>query len=168
MTKRMPPIILCLILLTGSLGLSGCTRSAPGPELNDEQVKAEVRGAFDAYVADLNRGDYAQAALIYERGQNFHWIERGGIQYASGAEAAASLQSFEGQGVTPRMTNDEMHVAYLSPGSALVSTHFTFEMMEAGGETRFAFNGWMSVAMVKRQNRWLFAAGQVGPGREAP
>lgn len=164
---RFSQIFLWLPLLMGVLVLSACGIGAPGSQLSRDQVNAEARGAFDDYVADLNRGDYAKASLIYDLAPDFHWIERGGIQYESGAEAAVSLLSLGGQGSTPRMTTDEMRITYLSPTSTLISTHFYFQMVDEDGNVQFGFDGWMSVAMVKKENGWVFAAGQVGPGADA-
>lgn len=75
-----------------------------------------------------------------------------------------NTSAFEEQTGQPKMTTNQMMVVYLSPVSVLISTHFDFEMIGDSEETRFAFDGWMSVATSKKEERWVFAAGQVGPG----
>ena len=152
-----------VILLT--FVIVGCSPSGHSELQAPDQIVKDARTAFDNYIETLNQGDYDSASRIYDVDPDFHWIERGGIQYTSGAEAAASLQSFKGNGGRARMTTDQIVTTYLSPTSIFVSTHFDFAMLGPDDDIQFTFDGWMSVAMVKKQNRWVFAAGQVGPGR---
>jgi len=157
--------IFVLITITA---IVACSPSANTVDQTAAQTVEEAQSAFVSYVESLNEGDYTTASQIYDIDPGFHWIERGSIQYQNGAEAASSLQSFEASNARARMTTDQMIAAYLSPTSVFVSTHFDFAMLNADDSIQFAFDGWMSVAMVKKQGRWVFAAGQVGPGTANP
>ena len=161
--SQLPLSNIIAILLT--LIVISCSVSDRPATQTPDQVVKDAQTAFDDYIESLNQGDYNSASKIYDIDPGFHWIERGGIQYTSGAEAAASLQSFESSGGRANMTTDQMVTTYLSPTSVFISTHFDFAMLGPDDGVQFAFDGWMSVAMVKKQNRWVFAAGQVGPGR---
>lgn len=131
---------------------------------NVADVKASASDALIAYTEAINTGDLQRAASFYDDDPDFHWIERGGVQYDNAEAASASLQGFAIPGATAAMTLDQIHVADLSATAALVSTHFDFSMTFENGEGNFAFDGWMSVAMVKRDDGWRIAGGQVGPG----
>lgn len=148
------------IAACATLCLMACTEAAP----DFAAQKQQAINAFNTYVTNLNAGDYEAAAEIYDNGPDFHWVERGGVQYASGAEAAASLRSFSGQTGTASMTVDEMMAATLSDGAVLITAHFTFSMANPDGTQQFAFDGWMTAAMTRRAEGWRMAAGQVGPG----
>lgn len=132
-----------------------------GPSINTEQ---EAASAFEAYVEALNSDDVSVAASMYDREDGFHWIERGGVQYESGADAAASLQSLTQTGGKSQMTVDSIHVAEMAEGAALVSAHFDFVMLSSEGQQQFAFDGWITVGMVKRAEGWRIVGGQTGPG----
>ena len=134
----------------------------------DGDIAGEAQSAFEAYVGAINRGDVDAAADFYDAGsKTFHWIERGAVQYDSAEAAAASLRSLNGAGSTSRMEVDELHVTALDERSAFVSGHFHFVMLDASGGGAFSFDGWMSVAMIKRASGWKIAAGQTGPGKSA-
>lgn len=131
------------------------------PSIDTEE---EAEAAFRAYVEALNSDDLSIAASMYDRKDGFHWIERGGVQYESGADAAASLQALAQAGGKSQMTVDSIRVAEMADGAALVSAHFDFVMLSSEGERQFAFDGWMTVGMVKRADGWRIAGGQSGPG----
>lgn len=125
---------------------------------------AEAQAAFEAYVDALNKGNIDTAAQIYDLSPGFHWIERGGIQYDTGAAAAASLKSLSENGGSSKMTLDNLKVVKLAEDAALVSSHFNFVMFSKTGEEQFSFDGWMTVGMAKRNSGWKIAGGQTGPG----
>lgn len=145
-------------MLSGFLLL---TTACGGQSINTEQ---EAAAAFEAYVEALNSDNVSVAASMYDREDGFHWIERGRVQYESGADAAASLQSLTQAGGTSQMTVDSIHVAEMAEGAALVSAHFDFVMLSSEGQQQFAFDGWMTVGMVKRAEGWRIVGGQTGPG----
>ncbi len=148
------------------LWIAGCSNPVEVRAGYDAQsVKDEARATLIAYSEALSNGDIEKAAAYYDRDTDFHWIERGGVQYKSGEEAAASLKSLIVPGAKAKLTFDEIHIADLGPTSALVSTHFIYEMDYENNQQDFSFDGWMSIALTKRQQGWRFAAGQVGPGR---
>jgi len=127
----------------------------------------DAQAAFDQYVAAVNAGDSAAIARMYDTNPGFHWVERGGVQYTSGKEATASFEELVASGATPQMTTDDMQIAVLSDSSALVSAHFDLAMLDEAGAEQFAFDGWMTVGMVKRDEGWKIAGGQTGPGKES-
>ncbi len=132
----------------------------------DSDPAQEAEAAFDQYVVAINEGDIDAIASIYDTNPGFHWVERGGVQYTSGKEAAASFEELLTSGSTPRMTVDDMQIAVLGEDSALVSTHFDLAMLDAAGAEQFAFDGWITVGMVKREEGWKIAGGQTGPGED--
>jgi len=148
-----------LALVITALMLASCG----APEGNPAQ---EAEAAFDQYVAAINAGDTSAIASMYDTNPGFHWVERGGVQYTSGKEATASFEELLASGMEPRMTIDNMQIAVLGDSSALVSTHFDLAMHDAAGAEQFAFDGWMTVGMVKRDDGWKIAGGQTGPGEE--
>jgi len=54
--------------------------------------------AFENYVVALNDGDVAKAATYYDTADGFHWIERGHVQYETGADAANALKTLQTRG----------------------------------------------------------------------
>lgn len=141
--------------------------AACGASYNGEQTKTEAGAALQDYVDAINAGDVALAASFYDKDPDFHWVERGGIQYDDAADAAASLEGLVVPGSTATMTLDQVRVADVSADAALVSAHFDYAMSFEGGTDGFAFDGWMTVAMVRRADGWRIAGGQVGPGAAA-
>ena len=147
--------------------LCACSDSVPQRDPGDDTA-LQSRETFELYVDSINRGDMDAAAAFYDGSSgDFHWIERGAVQYDNGAAAADALKELSAAGGQPRMEVDELHVTTLSDTSALVSAHFTFAMLDDAGAEGFSFDGWMSVAMVKRGDGWKIAAGQTGPGKSA-
>lgn len=128
-------------------------------------VKLEAKEALLAFGAAINTGDIEVAVAFYDTDPDFHWIERGGVQYENGAAAAASLNELLASGRKSVISYDDIRVADLSPTSALVSAHFYMTIRQSEEAVPFSFDGWTSIAMVKREGRWFFAAGQAGPGR---
>ncbi len=137
--------------------LASCGPSKPTSDIS-------AQSAFETYVAALNQGDVVKAASYYDTADGFHWIERGHVQYETGAEAGKALMALQSGGGQSEMTLDNIRVAELTQNSALISSHFDFVMTSESGELQFAFDGWMTVGMVKREDGWKIAGGQTGPG----
>jgi ketosteroid isomerase-like protein len=137
--------------------------SACGQE-GSVETGLEARAAMEAYVQALNEGDIETAAGMYDTGPGFHWIERGGVQYESGSQAAASLRQLSQDGGSTRMIMEQIQVAELGEGAALVSGYFTITRYSDDGSAQFSFDGWMTVGMTKRADGWRIAGGQTGPG----
>lgn len=137
--------------------------AACSPANGDAEISAEA--AFADYVAALNNGDIEVAASIYDDADGFHWIERGAVQYASGAEAAKSLKASLQSGGKVRMRTDNVHVAEMGTDSALLSAHFEYTMLDEADIALFSFDGWMTVGMVKREDGWKIVGGQTGSGK---
>jgi len=146
-----------------ALGIAFAFSSACTSQINNPAQEAEA--AFADYVEAINDGETEAIASMYDANPGFHWVEQGTVQYTSGDEAAASFDALTASGMTAQMTTDTMQIAVLSDTSALISTHFDFALSDASGEEQFAFDGWMTVGMVKRENGWKIAGGQTGPGR---
>ncbi len=136
------------------------------PQQSIPATESEAEAAFDQYVEAVNSGQSSAVAAMYDDNPGFHWVERGGVQYTSGDEAAASFEELVASGMEPRMTTDTMQVSILGERSALVSAHFDLAMFDASGAEQFAFDGWMTVGMVKREDGWKIAGGQTGPGED--
>ncbi|WP_162789542.1 nuclear transport factor 2 family protein [Altererythrobacter sp. ZODW24] len=147
-------------ILMASLALSACS-------VQKLDSADEAKAAFESYISALNNGDTEAAAAVYDSGPGFHWIERGGVQYASGAAAANSLRELAKSSGESTMTIEDVQVASMSADSALVSAHFEYVMEGAAGEQGFSFDGWMTVGMVKREDGWKIAGGQTGPGKSS-
>lgn len=144
--------------------IHGC--SAPGDAARDQNinVKTEASNALLAYGEAISVGDIDLAVSYYDRDSDFHWIERGGVQYESADAAADSLKALIVPGAAAKLTFDNIIVTDLSGNVAFVSAHFDYQMSYTGDQPGFSFDGWMSVGMVKRSGGWRIAAGQVGPG----
>ncbi|GJL94006.1 MAG: hypothetical protein DHS20C05_04110 [Hyphococcus sp.] len=154
-----------MMIVLSLIWIAGCSNPVDVPAGYDPQsVKDEARAALIAYGEALSSGDIEKAAEYYDRDADFHWIERGGVQYESGDEAAASLKALIVPGATAKLTFDDIRIADLGPTAALASAYFTYEMDYENDQQDFSFGGWMSVALTKRAQGWRFAAGQVGPG----
>lgn len=157
-----------LIAVMASLGATASFASSPASEPGGEATAvAEAEAAYRGFVAAINAGDYDAAAAIYGDGPGFHWIERGGVQYDSGADAAASLKSLGAGGGRIAIDLGEMHTAALGKAAALVSVHFTLRALTAAGEESFAFDGWTTVGMRNGPDGWRIVGGQTGPGMSA-
>lgn len=64
------------------------------------------------------------------------------------------------------MTTDNMQLAVLGDGRALISAHFEMALLDKAEAEQFPFDGWVTVGMVKRDDGWKIAGGQTGPGEE--
>ncbi len=147
------------LLLVLLVSMSACE-----PMSSATDSTTEAKAAFQAYVDAINNGDIESASVMYDVEEGFHWVERGGLQYARGEDAAESLRTLTSNGGVPRMSIDDIHAAHLSKGAALVSAHFDFSVLSDTGEERFSFDGWMTVGMAMRSGGWRIAGGQSGPG----
>lgn len=145
------------LFATFALLASACSAAATPTE--------SAQAAFEAYVAAINAGDVERAADFYDDDPDFHWVERGEVQYRSAEEAAESLAGLTSYGGTPEMTVDQVLVVDLDDNAAFLTAHFEFAMIGPDDATLFQFGGWMSVAMVKRDDGWKIAAGQSGPDK---
>ena len=139
--------------------LLACTPATSDPA-------GEAKAAYAAYVEAVNNGDPEAIITMYDTNPGFHWVEQGRVQYSSGKEASASFAQLAQSSSKIKMTTDAVQVAVLSETSALVSSHFDFSLQNADGEEQFAFDGWMTVGMAKREDGWKIAGGQTGPGRQ--
>ena len=149
--------------------LAGCGAAVEAGSVglpSGDAAKEEARAALLAYAAAINEGDVDKAGEIYDRDADFHWIDRGVIQYQDGEAAAESLRGLIAPGATATMTFGEIRTADLAPGAVLVSARYNYEMSYAGDDEGFSFGGWMTLAMVKRENGWRIAGGQAGPAAE--
>jgi len=142
----------------------GCNPRGDAVTNQNINVKNQARDALLAYADAINVGDVELAASFYDNDPDFHWIERGGVQYDNSEAAANSLKELIVPNASAMLTFDNVKVADLSVNAALVSAHFDYQMSFQGDQPSFSFDGWMSVAMVKRAEGWRIAAGQVGPG----
>jgi hypothetical protein len=127
----------------------------------------EAQFAFEAYVAAINKGDTTKAAQLYDHAEGFHWIERGGVQYASGSQAAQSLKDNFPSGSRVSMEVTDLHSTELGPDAALLSAHFIFTALNEDSTPQYSFDGWMTVGMIRREDGWRIAGGQTGPGKSA-
>lgn len=152
--RNLGMILLCLVLVA-------CVQAVPKA---DSDSAAKAVDAFEAYVDALNAGDIETAAAIYDLSPGFHWIERGGVQYETGAEAARALKSLSANAGLSRMTVNTVKVSELAEGAVLLSAQFDFAMLSEAGDEQFSFDGWMTVGMAKRDGGWRIAGGQTGAG----
>lgn len=137
--------------------LTACAAAA------DENASAQARAAFDAYVAAINNGDVDTAASLYDRDPDFHWVEKGELRYTSADAAVESMTGLLAMGGMPLMTVNEVLVADLGDDAALVTANFNFVMLGEDKTPMFGFDGWISTAIVRREDGWKIAAGQSGP-----
>jgi ketosteroid isomerase-like protein len=146
--------------------------SCSGEVSHDDQVpsagntEAEILAAVTDYFDAINRGDLDKATDMYDERDGFHWIEQGKIQYENTEQAAQSLRDFAGSGLRPEIALGASRIAILTDNSAFASVQFSLTAYSADNAPQFAFRGWMSVAMVKREGEWRIAAGQTGPDEE--
>jgi len=147
--------------LCAGLLLVGCVENGSG--YVDDDVKAEAAGAFARYADAINESDYEVAAAFYDDDADFHWIDRGALQYDSSQAAAASLRGFAQPGMKAVFTLEDPYVGDLSRESVLLSVRYRFDQQTEEGEAVFGFDGWMTVGMVKRDDGWKIAGGQAGP-----
>ena len=145
--------------------LLAATATALAPLISSAyaETAADARAAFEAYVHAINTADAEAAAAFYDRDPDFHWIEQGQLRYTDAADAAESMKGLLSVDGTPQMTVNDVLIADLGESAALVTANFDFAMLGPDGQPRFSFGGWMSVAMIAREDGWKIAAGQSGP-----
>ncbi|WDI32251.1 nuclear transport factor 2 family protein [Hyphococcus flavus] len=128
--------------------------------------KQAARDALIAFADAINAGDIEKAGAIYDRDAGFHWIDRGTVQYESGEAAAQSLNALMAEGANATMTFEDILLTDLTPGAVLVSAKYQYDIRYTDDRQGFAFGGWMTLAMVKRDDGWKIAGGQAGPAAE--
>lgn len=148
--------------LAPAILLAGCQDAASPADVASNADGAQA--AFEQFVADINAGRIDAAAGYYDRAPGFHWVERGAVQYETGDAAAASLTSNFSPDSNSAMTLHDIRVAPMGADAAVVSAQFTFSATDQASGADFAFEGWMTVGMVRRADGWRIAAGQSGPG----
>ena len=140
-----------------------CSEALHDEEVVVEDAKTQAHAAFDAYVLAINAGDLATAAMFYDDDPDFHWIDRGILQYDSADAAQASLKNSSPPGSAVTFSYDEIYVADLSDHAAMLTVRYTYDVSFENGGKGYGWQGWMTLAMVKRENGWKIAGGQAGP-----
>ncbi len=150
------------IFVVGLVWLSACGPKAI-ESYDPAAVQKDAASAFQAYVTALNDDDLETARNFYDDTPGFHWIEKGRIHFEDGEAAAKALTGFgEGPGKSV-MTIDDMRVAPMGPDAAFVSAKYRFSVFFPGGDF-MEIPGWMSVAMVRRDEEWKIAGGMTDDG----
>lgn len=126
-------------------------------------IKTQARTAFDAYVLAINEGDLETAAAFYDDDPDFHWVDRGILQYDSATAAGDSLKASSPPGSTTAFSYDQLYMADLADNAALLTVRYNYDVSFEGGGEGYGWQGWMTLAMVKRDNGWKIVAGQAGP-----
>ncbi|HPE29861.1 MAG TPA: DUF4440 domain-containing protein [Parvularculaceae bacterium] len=127
------------------------------------KTKAEAAALLADYALAISTGDFDRAASTYDDDEDFHWIDRGMLQYASASDAAASLKSIAQPGMKSVLILEKPVVADLSENAALASVRYRFDQRQENGDPLWGFDAWMTVGLVKRDDGWKIAARQAAP-----
>lgn len=155
-----------LFFLLACIVVAACAPVTDFEANASSDVKTDVRSAFDAYVAAINAGDLQKATTYYDNDDDFHWIDQGKLQYASAEAAKESLLNSSPSDSSTQFAYDGVYIADLSANAALVSVRYTYAVSFESDATGYGWEGWMTFAMVKREDGWKIAGGQAGPAAE--
>ncbi len=124
----------------------------------------EVRSAVEAYAAKFNARDAAGAAAIYADDPAFHWVESGRLNYATREAAAKGLADFLTGFPESHLEFHNIRVDAVGDGVAVATADYR-QTIAANGQTALAFEGVMTLTMVKRDGAWKVIVGHSSTGQ---
>lgn len=125
---------------------------------------SEVRSAVEAYAVKFNAHDASGAAAIYADDPAFHWVESGRLGYATRDAAAKGLADFLAGFPESRLEFHNIRVDAVGDGTAVATVDFR-QTVAANGQTALAFEGIMTLTMVKRDGDWKVIVGHSSTGQ---
>ena len=158
--------IVKMVALTGIFALTACN---PFPSSSTTSSGAtvdtgEVRSAVESYAAKFNSHDAAGAAALYADDPAFHWIEGGRLSYATREAAVKGLGDFLSGFPESRLEFHNIRVDAVGDGTAVATVDFR-QTVAANGQTALAFEGIMTLTMVKRDGNWKVMVGHSSTGQ---
>ena len=124
----------------------------------------EVRSAVEGYAARFNAHDAAGAGAIYADDPAFHWVEGGRLDYATRDAAVKGLSDFLAGFPESRLEFHNIRVDAVGDGTAVATVDFR-QTVAANGQTALAFEGIMTLTMVKRGGAWKIVVGHSSTGQ---
>ena len=125
---------------------------------------SEVRTAVEGYAAKFNARDAAGASAIYANDPAFHWVESGRIGYATRDAAVKGLSDFIAGFPESRLEFHNIRVDAVADSTAVATVDFR-QTIAANGQTALAFEGIMTLTMVKRDGEWKIIVGHSSTGQ---
>lgn len=125
---------------------------------------SEVRSAVENYAAKFNAHDAAGAAAIYADDPAFHWVESGRLSYATRDAAVKGLSDFLSGFPESRLEFHNIRVDAVGDGTAVATVDFR-QTVAANGQTALAFEGIMTLTMIKRDGTWKVIVGHSSTGQ---
>jgi len=153
------------VAISSLLALAACNPfpSAP-PSAGGNVDTSEVRSAVEAYAAKFNAHDAAGAAALYADDAAFHWVESGRLSYATREAAVKGLGDFLVGFPESRLEFHNIRVDAVGDGTAVATVDFR-QTVAANGQTALAFEGIMTMTMVKRDGNWKVIVGHSSTGQ---
>ena len=124
----------------------------------------EVRSAVEGYAAKFNAHDASGAAAIYSDDPAFHWVESGRLSYATRDAAVKGLSDFLAGFPESRLEFHNIRVDAVGDGVAVATVDFR-QTVAANGQTALAYEGTMTMTMVKRDGAWKVIVGHSSTGQ---
>ncbi len=154
------------VTVSSLLALAACN---PFPSTSTTTTGAtvdtgEVRSAVEGYAAKFNAHDAAGAAAIYVEDPAFHWVESGRLSYATRDAAVKGLSDFLTGFPESRLEFHNIRVDAVGDGVAVATVDFR-QTVAANGQTALAFEGIMTLTMVKRDGVWKVVVGHSSTGQ---
>ena len=140
---------------------SGTTTATSSGEAVD---LSEVRTTVEAYAAKFNARDAAGASAIYANDPAFHWVESGHLSYATREAAVKGLTDFLSGFPESRLEFHNIRVDAVGDSAAVATVDFR-QTVAANGQTALAFEGIMTLTMVKRDGEWKIIVGHSSTGQ---
>lgn len=140
---------------------SSTTTAPSGSESVD---LSEVRTAVEGYAAKINARDAAGASALYANDPAFHWIESGRIAYATRDAAVKGLSDFLAGFPESRLEFHNIRVDAIADSTAVATADYR-QTIAANGQTALAFEGVMTLTMVKREGEWKIVIGHSSTGQ---
>ena len=155
-----------LVIAASLLVLAACnpfpssTSSSSGGNVDT----GEVRSAVENYAARFNAHDAPGAAAIYADDPAFHWVESGRLGYATRDAAVKGLSDFLSGFPESRLEFHNIRVDAVADSTAVATVDFR-QTVAANGQTALAFEGVMTLTMVKRDGAWKVIVGHSSTGQ---
>lgn len=125
---------------------------------------SEVRSAVEGYATKFNARDAAGAAAIYADDPAFHWIEGGRLAYGTRDAAVKGLTNFLTGFPESKLEFHNIRVDAIADSTAVATVDFR-QTVAANGATALAFEGVMTLTMVKRGGEWKVIVGHSSTGQ---
>lgn len=144
--------------------LAACNPFPSSPSSPAANVDAgEVRAAVDTYVAKINARDAAGAGETFDK-TTFRWVVSGRVAYESRDAAIQAMTNFLAGFPDSKFQANDIKIDAIGDAEAVATIAFN-QTVAANGQAALAYDGVLTLTLVKRDEGWRIVQGHTSTGQ---